>query len=363
MFQTLVTFVNWVPEIIWLLLITALILKITWTMWVHYIQQDFIAGIDFVLLEIVPPREVLRNPKAMELFFTNALYHWSLKGGREAYWQGAVWFWFSLEIASIEGQVHFYIRTPTRVRGLIETQMYAQYPQAQVKVVEDYTLSLDKNEKEEYKIDPISPVIELFGSLQKGEQMWMQIIVTPSKKEFHTKGTWFGHHDWVKESEKQLEKVLEPYTRLNPRPDGSGNAIEIRTPAYIDPIIKGINTKMMKIGFDTGIRCYYVAKKENWSMNSRRNIRLIFRQYANPYLNSLSRINATQADALGGGGFIGGFIMLSEKTVMILANRMLQEYRERSFFHLPMRHHILSRLPWPISPAIKEAAPPTNLPT
>ena len=170
-------------------------------MWVHYIRQDFISGIDFVLLEIVPPRDVLRNPKAMELFFTNALYHFSYKGGREEYWQGAVWFWYSLEIASIDGQVHFYIRTPTRLRELIETQMYAQYPQAQVKEVEDYTLAvdeispesawqgwgcefklekseaypiktyvdygLDKDPKEEYKIDPISPVIELFGSLQK----------------------------------------------------------------------------------------------------------------------------------------------------------------------------------------------------
>src|SRR3989344_3271597 len=185
---------------------------IAWKLWIHYIRQDFISGIEFVLLEIIPPREVERNPKAMELFITNALYHWSIKGGKEEYWQGAVWFWFSLEIASIEGQVHFYIRTPTRVRGLIETQMYAQYPQAQVKAVEDYTLAvdeitresawngwdiefklqkheayplktyvdfgLDKDPKEEYKVDPISPVIELFGSLQKGEQMWVQIIIT-----------------------------------------------------------------------------------------------------------------------------------------------------------------------------------------
>src|SRR5690606_33289214 len=99
-----------------------------WKMWVHYIQQDFISGIDYVLLEVIPPREVVRSPQAMELFFSNALYHWSMKGGMEEYWQGAVWFWFSLEIVSIDGQVHFYIRTPTRVRGLVETQMYAQYP-------------------------------------------------------------------------------------------------------------------------------------------------------------------------------------------------------------------------------------------
>ena len=216
---------------------------IAFKVWLHYIQQDFISGIEFVLLEIIPPREVLRSPQAMELFITNALYHWSLKGGREEYWQGAVWFWFSLEIASIDGQVHFYIRTPSRIRELIETQMYAQYPQSQVKVVEDYTLAvdeiseesswngwgcefklirpevfplktyldfgLDKDPEEEYKVDPISPVIEFFGSLKKGEQAWMQIIITPSKKTYHTKGTFFKKHDWIEESKVQIKKFLK----------------------------------------------------------------------------------------------------------------------------------------------------------
>ncbi|MGH7249716.1 MAG: hypothetical protein ACREGC_01965, partial [Minisyncoccia bacterium] len=202
-----------------------------WKFWINYIQEDFISGMDFVLLEIVPPREVLRSPLAMELFLSNALYHWSIKGGKESYWQGAVWFWFSLEIASIDGQVHFYIRTPTRVKSLIETQIYAQYPQAQVKEVEDYTLAvpeismdsewngwgcefalgkheafpiktykdfgLDKDPKEEFKVDPISPVIEFLGSLEKGEQAWIQIVITPQKKEYHTHGSWFKTHDVV----------------------------------------------------------------------------------------------------------------------------------------------------------------------
>src|SRR3990167_8953359 len=198
---------------------------IAFKVWLHYVRQDFISGIEFVLLEIIPPREVVRSPQAMELFISNALFHWSMKGGKEEYWQGAVWFWFSLEIVSLEGQVHFYIRTPSRMKELIETQMYAQYPQAQVKEVPDYTLvtdkiaetsewnawgadleldkhfafpiktyvdfGLDKDPKEEYKVDPISPVIEFFGSLGKGEQAWWQIVVTPSKKMYHTHGTWY----------------------------------------------------------------------------------------------------------------------------------------------------------------------------
>lgn len=416
---------------------TLLLAYIAFKFWLHYIQQDFISGIDFVLLEIVPPRDVLRSPQAMELFFSNALYQWSVKGGKEEYWQGAVWFWFSLEIASIDGQVHFYIRTPSRIKGLIETQMYAQYPQAQVKVVEDYTLAvdkiskdsawngwgcefkmnkpvaypiktyidfgLDKDPKEEYKIDPISPVIELFGSIQKGEQMWMQIVVTPSKKKYHTPGTLFGYHDWQQEAERELLELLEPFTGARTRADKPGAVgKEIRAPKYMEDIVEGSSRKMQKLGFETGIRIMYLAKKEIYPIgvrtNNSRNIRLMFRQYESPFLNGFYRINSTQGDAYG------GIFSTPKETVLLLADRMLNEYRERSFFHHPMRHTILAdKFPlfWPISPYIfpgykhqttfvlsteelatlwhfpgqilkvptleriesKEASPPTNLPT
>ncbi len=351
---------------------TAFLGWVAWKFWVHYIQQDFISGIDFVLLEIIPPREVLRSPKAMELFITNALYHWSIKGGKEQYWQGAVWFWFSLELVSIDGQVHFYLRTPTRVRSLIETQVYAQYPQAQVKAVEDYTLAideitpqsswmgwgcefalakpeaypiktyvdygLDQDPDEEYKIDPISPVVEFFGSLKKGEQMWMQIVITPSKKEYHTKGTWFGQHNWVTQSDVEIKKLLAPYTRHHPPDEGqTEGAAQTFTPDRLKKTIEGMTAKTTKLGFDTGIRVMYVAKKEVFSMDNRRSLRLIFRQYANANSNELTRVNSTQADALN-----TSFFMLSQKQVMFLANRMLHEFRERSFFHLPLRHQIFN---------------------
>ncbi|MFA6257525.1 MAG: hypothetical protein WC671_00735 [Candidatus Paceibacterota bacterium] len=337
---------------------------LAWKLWLHYVQQDFISGIDYVLLEIVPPREVLRSPKAMELFFTNALYHWSIKGGKEEWWQGAVWLWFSLEIVSLEGQVHFYIRTPTRIRDLIETQMYAQYPQAQVKVVEDYTLGvdeispksawngwgcefkltkhqaypiktyvdfgLDKDPKEEFKVDPISPVVEFFGSLKKGEQAWIQIVITPKPS------TDDVPHSWVEESKKEIFKILKPFTAVK----DDGARIEIRTPDVYKNIITAISAKTSKVGFETGVRIMYIAKKEVYNLSNRRNMRLLFRQYAKPDCNEFYRTNSAQAD------FYSGIFSASTETVMMLANRMLHEYQERAFFHLPLRHHLFSKHLW-----------------
>jgi hypothetical protein len=367
--------------IIWILPLAGTIFLgwVAWKLWMHYIRQDFISGIEWVLLEIVPPRDVLRSPRGMELFITNALYQFSNKGGLEAYWQGAVWFWFSLEIASIDGQVHFYIRAPSRLKTLVETQMYAQYPQAQIKVVEDYTLGvdeitpksawnlwgcefklekpeaypiktyvdfgLDKDPKEEFKVDPISPVIELFASIEKGEQMWLQIVITPSKKEYHTKGTWFGHHDWVAETQVEIRKLLKPFTSVK----DEGARIEVRVPDFLKNQVEGMSTKITKLGFDTGIRVCYVAKKEVFQKNTSRNLRLIFRQYADPFSNAFSRLNTTAANAYS------SWFLLSSKKVLLLANRMLNEYRERDFFHPPLRHKIFNKhtVFWPLSMWIK----------
>ena len=355
--------------------------RITWKLWIHYIQQDFISGIEYVVLEIVPPREVLRSPKAMELFFTNALYHQSGKGGQEEYWQGAVHFWFSLEIASIDGQVHFYVRVPTRIKSLVETQMYAQYPQAQVKVVEDYTLAideisekskwmawgcefklekpsafpirtyvdfgLDKDPKEEFKVDPISPLIEFFGSIEKGEQAWLQIVITPS----HIYSTW-KKYDWTAGSKEELKKLLRPFTSTRQSADEPAHyGTEVRVPDSLKKVVEAVNNKTTKLGFDTGIRVMYVAKKEVYTVNRRKDIRLIFRQYANPDSNQFGRHNSTQGDALN-----SPIMGLSKKSVMVLANRMLHEYQERGgFFYHMMRHRLFNEhnFPWAVNLLVK----------
>lgn len=221
--------------------------------------------------------------------------------------------------------------------GLLKPEAYP------IKTYIDY--ALDKDPKEEYKVDPISPVIEFFGSIGKGEQAWMQIIITPSKKEYHTKGTWLGKHDWVAEARVELFRLLEPYTSRREEQEGAkvikAARIEVRVPSYLDRATKAMSAKTSKIGFDTGVRVMYVAKKEIYPIGARtnnsRDIRLILRQYQAPDVNGFNRINSTQGDALN-----SSILTLSSSQVVTLANRKLHAYREREFFHLPLRHHIFS---------------------
>lgn len=339
-------------------------------LWHHYRQERFIMGIKWVLLEIQVPREVVKSPAAMELIFTNALYHKSGKGFWEQYIQGAPWFWFSLEIASIDGRVHFFIRTPTRIRNLIETQIYAQYPQAKVVEVDDYVFHVPQYRKdgdwnvwgceftkgkedflpiktykgfgddmktgvkEEYKIDPITPMIEYLGSLPKGQQVWIQFVVRWSIKKYHSHKTG-KHVDFNEAAREFVEKLLDPYSRSQKDEEFVGRFMkQIVLPEHMKIVITSVTEGLSKVHFDCGIRLVALSDKkictEDQFQNLRREVRLLFRQYAMPNVNELERINSTQFDA-----------PWSDPTGLALAKlkkRVLNFYRMRTFFHPPLQY-------------------------
>jgi hypothetical protein len=340
-------------------------------LWHHYRQERFIMNIKWVLLEIQVPRDVIKSPAAMELIFSNAFYHKSMKGFWEQFMIGAPWLWFSLEIVSIDGKVHFFVRTPSRIRDLVETQIYAQYPQAKVIEVEDYAFNVPQYKKdgdwnmwgceftkmkdsvlpiktyrqmeemksgtkEEFKIDPITPIIEFLGSLPKGEQVWIQIVVRQNIIKFHSHVTG-KHVDFYTHAEEYIKNMLAPYTKFTAGGGAGGiDTIEGRAPTFLEPVLKNITSNFGQIHFDCGIRLVTLADKRLVSdekfNNLRRNSRLVFRQFAQPNCNELNRISATQFDA-----------PWSDPTGLALTKikkRMLNFYRMRTFFHPPIQYSI-----------------------
>jgi hypothetical protein len=345
---------------------------VAFNLWHHYRQERFIMGIKWVLLEIQVPRDVIKSPAAMELIFSNAFYHKSMKGFWEQFIIGAPWLWFSLEIVSIDGRVHFYVRTPTRIRNLVETQVYAQYPQAKVVEVEDYVFNIPQYKKngdwnvwgcefnklkedflpfktykgfgddmktgikEEFKIDPITPVIEYLGSLPQGEQVWIQIVVRQSIKKYHSHKTG-KHVDFLDGAVEFLDKLAVGYTRLHDvdKPD-LPTAKQVFMPDHLKPVVTAITENMGKIHFDCGIRLVALSDKRKCTddqfQNLRREVRLLFRQYAQPAMNELNRVNSTQFDA-----------PWSDPTGLALnkmKKRMIDFYRLRIFFHPPLQYSV-----------------------
>lgn len=373
------TFVVAVLSFLWLIISKTaviwaplLIMYYAFEMWHHFVTDRFIVGMQWSVLEIQVPRDVEKTPMAMELIFTNALYHASQKGIWETWVVGAPHFWFSLEIAGIDGGVHFYIRTPSRIRDLVETQIYAQYPQAKVAEVEDYTLrvpydapnkdwmvwgcefklmkhdaypiktyrdyGLDKpSDKETLKIDPITPTIEFLGSLKRGQQVWIQHIIRPSKKVYHSHKT-HAHQGWVEEANEEIERLLGPYGQAILQgigPDGKNTGAQgIRYQGMSEIVnnrVKKIVEKTQKIGFDIGTRVVIVGDmkytNEHEFGDIMRSSRLLFRQYANPDLNGFVRTNGT--------GYPSPWMDPSGRATYKKKNRMLNWYRVRIWYHPP----------------------------
>ena len=328
--------------------------------WYHYKGEYFIAGITWTLLEIEVPRENEKTPLSMELILTNALHQPTNKSPWAKYKQGQVTLWSVLEMVSIEGRIRFFIRCPSRMAGLVETQIYAQYPQAKVKEAEDYVFmvgdvkkggewsvgggefTLEKSDpypirtyvdygldkpgtKEEHKIDPLTATIELFGTMKKDEHMWMQIFVRASEKEYG-----HGHHGhrFKEECDEEIKKLVEPYAAKKTE---TGTTPQAPIPDFIKEKIEAIHKKSQKLAFDCGIRVVYAGKNGAYSNESRRALRTVFRQYSNPSTNSLIGTN--------GLGFDYPWQDPSGNKAIFLKKQHIDRYRTRTFFNSPFYTH------------------------
>jgi hypothetical protein len=220
--------------------------------WVKYVQSHFLAGRKPVLLEMKVPRDISKSPRAMEVALTNL---W-ISSGETTFvdrgWKGQVRPYFALEIASFGGDIHFYIWCWGSYRNFVEQAIYGQYPEVELYEVEDYAskfvldpkkhwlfatdwrkeppdaygeyggggfpridayplktyidYELDKDPKEEFKVDPLGSVLEFMGSLKPEEQIWVSLVIRRCGKYdiFNTKER---DNEWRDMTKEEVEKV------------------------------------------------------------------------------------------------------------------------------------------------------------
>lgn len=324
--------------------------------WVYYARSKFIAGQEYSLIEIKLPKEINKSPLAMEIVL-NALYQTS----GETTWinryiEGKVRPWFSLEMVSIEGSVKFFVWTRKFFKKLIADQIYAQYHGVEIHDADDYTkfvpygqetdeewslwgtefqftkedpypiktyvdYGLLNDPKEELKVDPMTAVLEYLGSLGKGEQAWIQILVRASKKN-KKPGGLFGfpkNVDWKDEGKRLVDEIIE-----ESKPKEEGKFGRFLTSAEQD-LIKALDHSVSKLGFDCGVRGIYTAKKENFNAINIMGLIGSFRQYNTNDLNGFKPMNPTSFD-YPWQDFKGK--RLSKKKA-----RIFNAYRLRAYFH------------------------------
>lgn len=287
-----------------------------WKVWVRYVNAEYMKGMKWQLLEIRLPKEIRRSPLAMELVLNTLHQTGSTGTWYDRYWLGRVRNYFSLEIVSIEGTVHFFIRTPEAFRNFIESYIYAQYSEAEVTEVPDYTerityakdgrwsiwgtefaltaadpypiktyvdYGLNETVKEEEKIDPITTTIELMASMQKGEQLWLQIIVRASGKE--VKG-------WKKEAGEEIKKIKDEALKKV----GAEKWSEQLLTSGEKDVIKAIERNVDKLPYDVGIRGIYIAEKEAFRGSNIPSLINILKIYNSTNLNGFKLARPTSVD-------------------------------------------------------------------
>ena len=341
-----------------------------------FAHQRHQKNIDWIMLEIKLPREIFKSPLAMETALSS-LTHVS---GVPVWWKrnilGNLPIFSSLEIASIEGTIHFYFRIQRRFRNLIESNLYAQYPGIEISEAEDYTklihyhhlsedvetwsanyplmrkwtptdphtgqpwddpdkpgkkyqmkadflplktyvdFGLDRDPKEEFKVDPLTPLLEFMGSIGKGEHLWYQVLVQDEVQFDGVKApkmyvNEMTHEHWsladmANERKKQIRKVKKvkkgdlaydelghPIQKTVRKDDGTvvnelatfaddrevqevrENQLQIEDKEEIEHI----NMKLSKPIMRTVVRLVYTAKKEVFNPSYIANIFIILKNF------------------------------------------------------------------------------------
>lgn len=347
-FRWLVFFsVIWIPIVIF---------EYAWGIWVRYVRYSWIRKQEKVLLEIRLPQETIKSPLAMELVLLG-LYQTGGEGTPiNRYWEGKVRPWFSLEIVSLGGEIHFYIWTLKSQRAIVESNIYAQYPGVEIQDVKDYTediffdpakyelagcrfeatgpdplpiktyvdYGLDKDPKEEYKIDPMAPLIEFMGSIKAGHQAWVQIVVRAHTQEKTPLNDKYPDK-WKEEAKELIQEVIEEATVEDAEGNKVPNSVKL-TGGQKDKI-EAIERSISKYAFDVGIRAIYIAPRDIFDRGNGGGLMGSLKQFNAPDLNGFKPAEGT--------GFDYKWQDWTGKKLLKRKIKTFKAYCNRGFFHHP----------------------------
>jgi hypothetical protein len=348
----------WVPFLrvwwwVFLPMMLAAQLKVIYLWWIGW--DFYMAKRKWVLLELIPPKEVLIPFKAMEDVMSSVWPIIDSANFREIWCEGELDYgpeWISWELTSIEGKLHFYLRVGAHHRTTLESALYGHYPDLEIYEVQDYTKLVphtapneewdtygedwelrredqypiktyekffepqgERISAEEKRVDPILSLLEAMSRLGPGEHYWVQFTTLPV-------GT-MHEPDYLKDGQKIVDKLAKRPEKkqttlmddlmyiarqvlLGPEKDGesyswpameedeeTGEQRVSLTPGERGMITE-IENKLAKPAWRTNIRGVYVAKRENWNSSHRVITRSYMGHFGTADMNSFGFVNATR---------------------------------------------------------------------
>jgi len=387
----------------------------------EYRQEKFTHNWKWTLLAIdIPPLNV-QTPMAVEQMFAQLAGAFGAPNIAEKYHDGYKQRWFSFEIVSLEGYIQFLIWTEESFRDLVEASVYAQYPDAEITEVEDYTGSVPNHfPNNEYDMwsadftlsdhegfpirtyrefehniskdtvlkDPMGTFLESFSRLGPGEQMWFQIICEPTDNHWKENviekvKELIGDSSLKAHGGKNImDKTLDlPFVFLEKVGDqvfsreassselvsdsSEPNKLRYLTPGQVK-IVEAMEHKISKVGLKTKMRGVYLARKEVFQKT----------RGVNALLGAINQFNQPSSNSIVASFGVGASYAFKDKRIAQKKNLLMKAYKKRkmkigsnpfvlnieelaTLWHFPMSH---VKTPLVQKAGTKKAEPPSSLP-
>lgn len=340
-----------------------------------------------VLLSIEVPRFNEKGALAAEQMF--ASLHGLLK------YTSGIQEHISFEITSSSEGIKFFVYLPSYFQKFVESQIYAQYPSAEIKIVEDYslmdvsTLNLSGSEItvsreyffpiktfRDFEVDPLAAITGAFEKLEdKNGQLWFQMTVRPIPDDWQEAG-----HRYVtavregRVGEKTglvlfltgfveeigfilmgiLEYLLRPDKEMGAGESRVGDQKPLRLSAGQEIALKAIENKLTKLGFECGVRIIALSPETEDAQKQLSSAIASLKQFSTANLNSFERstVNLSNLEILK--RYRTRYFPDDEKSFFVLNIEELA-----SIFHLPSESVETPNIAWVNA---KRGEPPLSLP-
>jgi type IV secretion system coupling TraD/TrwB family protein len=344
----------------------------------NYRQIDAVKSIESVLLVLEIPKANEKSELAAEQLF--ASLHGILRDRNELKYTGGIQEHLSFEIASVNGQIRFYVWVPKTLQSFVEGQIYSQYPTVQIHTAEEdyvtherrhsvvYTSEISLTGSEflpiktfqSFEVDPLAGITGTLAKLEStGEELWVQILARPIPDEWHK-----ASDNWIKTLKTgnpfafltgegfNLKWVGGLFEALYKPPEqgiGGGSApkeLSDRDKTRISEAEK----KATKLGYQVKIRLAYLGESTSNAKLRMQAIVGTFKQYNSTNLNGFMITNTSfKKEDLG-----------QYKARLFTDRGFILNIEElASVFHLPHTNVETPNIVWA---STKTAEPPAKLP-
>ncbi len=327
-----------------------------------------------LVMQILVPRENDKTPLAAEQMF--ASIHGILGDSVK-----------SLDMVSFEitssgnSGIKFYAVVPQHLGKFVEGQIYAQYPNADIKYVDDYVAKKENDmqlfvttgeieyEKDfifpiktfrNFEVDPLAAITGAISDLKIGQYAWIQILVRPVSNYWQSGSKKYitaikdGKDPYGGGFFSQLANILKGIGETLATANGAEPQRKevVKLQPGQEEELSEIENKMLKLGFEFGVRIVTKAQTQIESEQILRDIVASFKQFTTAHLNTFIHTKPTKT----GQGIYADYAKryLPADVVDILNIEELA-----SLYHMPNISVETPNIAWSRS---KKIEPPMNLP-